>query len=78
MDHWACYTNDGNRALLRDLLASDVMTGAQFKAHGMPLGNSSPAFGRFDGVAIPTLPQSTVERQRLIAQAMAQNAGGAG
>jgi hypothetical protein len=30
MDHWACYTNDGNRALLRDLLASDVMTGAQF------------------------------------------------
>jgi hypothetical protein len=78
MDHWACYTNDGNRALLRDLLASDVMTGAQFKAHGIPLGNSSPAFGRFDGVAVPTLPQSTVERQRLIAQALAQSSGAVG
>ncbi len=78
LDHWACYTNDGNRALVRDLLASDVMTGAQLKAHGVPLGNSSPAFGRFNGVAIPTTPQSTVERQRLIAQSLAQNSGGAG
>jgi hypothetical protein len=78
LDHWACYTNDGNRALIRDLLASEVMTGAQLKAHGVPLGNSSPAFGRFNGETIPTTPQSTVERQRLIAQAQAQNSGGAG
>jgi hypothetical protein len=78
LDHWACYTNDGNRALVHDLLTSDVMTGAQLKAHGVPLGNSSPAFGRFNGVAIPPTPQSMVERQRLIAQSLAQNAGGAG
>ena len=54
------------------------MTGAQLKAHGVPLGNSSPAFGRFNGVAIPPTPQSMVQRQRPIAQSLAQNAGGAG
>lgn len=69
LDHWACYTNDGNRALVRDLLRSDVMTGAQLKAHGVPAGTNSKMYGQFNGLPIPATPQSRADRQRMIAQA---------
>jgi hypothetical protein len=78
LDHWSCYTNDGNRALVRDLLASDVMTVAQLRAHGAPTGTNSPSFGRFNGVPVTLTPQSMVERQRLIAQASQPAATGVG
>jgi len=66
LDHWSCYTNDGNRALVRDLLFSDVMTVAQLKQHRVPSSVDSAAYGRFRQVAPPATPQSRMERQRLL------------
>lgn len=78
LDHWACYTNDGNRALVHDLLASDVMTGAQLKAHGAPSGTDSKMYGQFNGLPIPPTPQSKADRQRMIAQASLSGTEGVG
>lgn len=78
LDHWSCYTNDGNRALVHDLLSSVLMTGAQLKAHGAPVGTNSKMFGRFNGQTIPPTSQSRVDRQRLIAQASLSGTEGVG
>jgi hypothetical protein len=75
MDHWACYTNDGNRALVRDILASPVMTGAQLLAHAVPSGTNAPTYGRFNGALVPPTLQSALERQRMIAQASMPGGG---
>jgi hypothetical protein len=76
LDHWSCYTNDGNRALVRDLLFSDVMTVAQMQAHRVPDGTDAPARGHFNDQPIPPTPQSRMERQRQLAQVT--TAGGEG
>ena len=68
LDHWACYTNDGNRALVRDLLLSDVMTVPRMKQHGVPGGTSAPAYGMFNNQPIPPTPLTLMDRQRLLAQ----------
>ncbi len=76
LDHWACYTNDGNRQLVSDLLSNDVMTIANFTSHGVPGGTDSPMFGKFTAQAIPIPPQTLMDRRRMSAQASAVMAGG--
>jgi hypothetical protein len=76
LDHWACYTNDGNRALVRDLLLSDVMTVPRMLQHGVPGGTNAPAYGRFNNQPIPPTPQTRLDRQRMMAQAGAEGVGG--
>ena len=76
LDHWCCYTNDGNRALVSDLLMNDVMTVDRMKAFGVPVGTDSVTYGTFNGQPIPPTPQSKVERQRLLAQDDTVGGGG--
>ncbi len=78
LNHWACYTNDGNRALVRALLASDAMTCVQLRAHGVPAAVNAPSFGRFDGLPVPVTLRSAVERQQFLAQAMQTDTGRVG
>jgi hypothetical protein len=77
LDHWSCYTNDGNRPLVRDLVLSDVMTVARMTLHGVPAGTDAPAYGCFNGQSIPLTPATVTERRRLMAQDIA-SAGGEG
>ncbi len=65
-NHWCCYTNDGNRDLVRDLLQNDAMTIAAMRAAGVPGGTSAPAFGQFRGVPIPTVPRTRSARQDIL------------
>ncbi len=76
LDHWCCYTNDGNRALVRDLLFNDLMTVERMKAHGVPAGTSSPIYGQFNGQPIPPTPQSRMDRQRLLSNVDLAGGGG--
>ena len=62
LEHWSCYTNDGNRALIRALLSDDAMTVAAFNARAVPSRVDSVMFGRFSGQAIPKTPQSMADR----------------
>jgi hypothetical protein len=78
LDHWSCYTNDGNRGLVGDLLLNRMMTVENLRRLGVPDGTDSPSYGRFDGVAIPPTPATRSDRQRLLAQAMLEQRGGAG
>lgn len=61
MNHWACYTEPGNRAWLTDLLWKPGLNGATLaKAPGLPkgvLGDSQPVFA---GVGIPTTTPMTM------------------
>ena len=79
LDHWSCYTNDGNRPLVRDLLLNNLMTVARMTEHGVPSGTDVPPasspYGRFNGMDVPATPQSRVERQRLLANASAAIGG---
>ncbi|MBN8901580.1 MAG: hypothetical protein J0H57_11155, partial [Rhodospirillales bacterium] len=47
LDHWCCYTNAGNRELVRDLLLEPAMTVDQFRARHVPDGVGSPSYGQF-------------------------------
>lgn len=78
LDHWACYSNDGNRALVRDLLLSDVMTVARMKQHGVPAGTNAPAYGMFNNQPVPPTPLTPMDRQRVFAQAFTAAAAGGG
>lgn len=77
MNHWSCYTNDGNRKLVRDLLSVDAMTVAQMRAAGAPEGSLSLVSGQFDNFVIPVTPTSAAARQQLMAhQDLAAGTGG--
>lgn len=76
LDHWACYTNDGNRALMHDLLFSDGMTVAEMKAGGVPDGTDSPLYNHFNGFAVPPTPQSRAERRGRLEQDITPSGGG--
>jgi hypothetical protein len=78
LDHWACYTNDGNRALVRDLLLHELMTVDRLRALGVPGGTNSVVYDRFNGVSIPPTPATRTERQRAAAQAALNSVGGSG
>ena len=78
LDHWACYTNDGNRAFVRDLLMSDVMTVPLMTQHGVPAGTNAPAYGMFNGKPIPPTPQTLMDRQRALGVGNAAGGGGGG
>ncbi len=68
LKHWSCYTNDGNRELVRDLLLDDRMTVAAMKNLGAPSGSNSPSTKLFDNVPIPQTPTSRSERSAMMAQ----------
>ena len=75
MNHWACYTEPGNRAWLTDLLWKPGLNGgALAKLTGLPtgvLGDLQPVFA---GVAIPNKTPMTMAARIAYQQA----AGGAG
>ena len=66
LGHWACYTNDGNRKLVRDLLLSDSMTVASLGESGVPSGTGLPTYGKFNGVPVPPTPQTNTDRLRIM------------
>jgi len=75
--HWCCYTGNGNRALVRDLLLHPAMTVAGLREAAVPEGNDSPMHGRFSNVAIPPTPVSRADR-RIALDTNGPVAGGAG
>jgi hypothetical protein len=65
-NHWAYYTNDGNRALVRDL-----MTRPDMRAHDLaaaPDGFDCPEYGKFDGQEVPPTPQTRDGRETHLAE----------
>lgn len=66
--HWSCYTNDGNREFVSDLLLDDRMTVAALKNLDIPSGSDSPSTMLFDNVPIPRTPTSRSERSAMMAQ----------
>jgi hypothetical protein len=61
MNHWACYTELGNRAWLTDLLWKPAMNGAAFAADpSLPKGVLGPTQPVFAGVGIPTTTPMTI------------------
>ncbi len=66
LDHCACYTNDGNRALVADLLLHELMTVDKLRTLGVPAGTDSPVYGQFNGVTIPPTPATRTDRQRAL------------
>jgi hypothetical protein len=73
LNHWAYYTNDGNRALVRDLLAEDGLTVAACRAAGAPDGVECPEYGGFAGMGVPLTPLTCAARRP---QQVAGRAGG--
>lgn len=71
LEHWSCYTNDGNRRLITDLLFSEAMTVAGMLASNVPGGTDAPGYGRFNGMPVPPTPRSATARRTMIAQAAA-------
>jgi hypothetical protein len=67
LEHWSCYTNDGNRALIRDLLLNDAMTVQAFRANGAPDGVDSFMYGKFNGETVPVVPQTFAGRGQMLA-----------
>ncbi len=63
LNHWAYYTNQGNRALVRDLVQHPAMTVAALTAAGVPNGMASVMYGRFNGLAIPPTPATCAGRR---------------
>ena len=61
MNHWACYTEPGNRAWVTDLLWKPAMNGAAFAANAsVPKGVLGPTQPKFAGVGIPTTTPMTM------------------
>jgi hypothetical protein len=61
MNHWACYTEPGNRAWVTDLLWKPAMNGAVFAAEpSLPKGVLGPTQPVFAGVGIPTTTPMTL------------------
>jgi hypothetical protein len=63
LNHWAYYTNPGNRVLVRDLVQSPAMTAAALHAASVPDGVASVIYGQFDHQPIPPTPPSCAERR---------------
>jgi hypothetical protein len=62
--HWAHYLHDGNRALMRDILANDQMTLRWFRENGVIEGVTHPRYAILEG-AVPHTPQTSDERRRI-------------
>ncbi len=77
-NHWCCYTNDGNRTLVRDLLQDDRMTVAALRKAGVPGGTTAPAFGHFAGVPIPPVPTSRQAREDAVNEVLSALNSGSG
>ena len=74
LGHWVSYTDDGNRALVRDLLQDDRMTVAALRAAGVPRGTGRPSFGHFAGHAVPATLDTRAKREAMqIASIPGQN-----
>lgn len=56
LGHWVYYNNDGNRALLRDLMTDPRMTVAALRAAGAPDGFDAPEWHHFAGMPVPPTP----------------------
>jgi hypothetical protein len=78
MNHWACYTEPGNRAWLMDLLWKPGMNGGTLaRAEGLPKGILRGAQPVIAGVGIPTTtPMTAADRRRF--QLATNNGGGNG
>ena len=76
LDHWACFTNDGNRALVRALLLKDAMTVAAMTARGVPGGTNAPLYGKFNGLRIPPTPRTLAARKQRLSPAGLTGGGG--
>ncbi len=63
LNHWAYYTNPGNRVLVRDLVQNAAMTVAKLTAKAAPNHVASPMYGHFKDVAIPVTPRTCAERR---------------
>lgn len=55
MGHWTCYTNNGNRTLITDLLYADTMTAPTLRAAGAP-GTIDNIFWNTIGTEPPPTP----------------------
>ncbi len=77
MNHWACYTEPGNRAWLTDLLWKPGLNGgALAKVAGLPkgvLGDPQPVFA---GVGIPTTTPMTMAARMAFQRGATQGGGG--
>ncbi|MFT5181539.1 MAG: hypothetical protein ACI8S3_001423 [Alphaproteobacteria bacterium] len=62
--HWAHYLHDGNRALMRDILANDHMTLGWFRENGVIECVTHPLYAKLPG-AVPQTPQTSDERRRI-------------
>ena len=63
MGHWCCYTDLGNRELVRDLLLEDSMTVPNLVLSGAPDGSTAPAYGHYGATTgPPPTPQTRLAR----------------
>lgn len=63
MNHWAYYTNDGNRRLVRDLLGAPGLSVAAFADARVPSGGT---YGTFAGAPVPATPQECAARRAMV------------
>jgi hypothetical protein len=56
LNHWAYYTNAGNRVLVRDLMTAGRMNGVALAAAGVPNGFDCPEYDGFIGQAVRPTP----------------------
>ena len=76
MNHWACYTEPGNRAWVTDLLWKPAMNGAALAANAsLPKGILGPTQPVFAGVGIPTTTPMTLAARLAYQQGAGQGVG---
>ena len=75
MNHWAYYTNDGNRLLVRDLLLSPGLGVGQFVASNVPAGVARDGYGTFNGEPVPPTPQDCATRRAMVVASAATDGG---
>ena len=63
LNHWAYYTNAGNRRLVHDLVQHPSMTAAALQAAGVYDKFDVLMWGRFQGRPIPATPTTCAERR---------------
>ncbi len=77
MNHWACYTEIGNRAWLTDLLWKHGLNGGTLaKAVGLPRGILGDAQPTFANVGIPTTTPMTMASRMTYQRGASQSGGG--
>ncbi len=76
MNHWACYTEPGNRVWVTDLLWKPAMNGAVLAAiASLPKGVLGPTQPVFAGAGIPTTTPMTLAQRLAYQQGAAQGVG---